>query len=161
MRLNRNNCDPKLFSNVWRKKKREKKRKIYDTPYSNRFRKIDEQKSITRSRLTRLPINIKQSIENKSSRVEFLIATGKEVWHYTSLKRRRSLDNDGMFHLVPFYSLVIPSSLTQQSSCRRGTDHLGIISFMALPYGPPLASRYCLKLVPRCVRIYPLYILPF
>lgn len=28
---------------------------------------------------------------------------------------------------VPFRSLVIPSSLAQQSSCRRGTDHLGII----------------------------------
>lgn len=61
-----------------------------------------------------------------------------------SLKRRRSLDNDGMFHLVPFYSVVIPSSLTQQSSCRRGTDHLGIISFMALPYGPPLACKWIL-----------------
>lgn len=29
--------------------------------------------------------------------------------------------------MFPFHLLVIPSSLAQQSSCRHGTDHLGII----------------------------------
>lgn len=41
MRLNRNNCDLKLFPNARGKKK---KKEIYDTPYSKRvtFWKIDE-----------------------------------------------------------------------------------------------------------------------
>lgn len=108
---------------------------------------INETESLSRARQTaNTSVSARRDYNNRLTLYKFHGRRGishvlaREVCFALSVKRY--VDHWIMMGCsIPFHSFVIPSSLAQQSSCRRGTDHLRIISFMALPYGQPFACK--------------------